>query len=159
MLVPNRHVNSDDYLYKYNGKELQDELGLNVTAMDYRQYDNALGRFNSIAALSEMSFSTSPFAFARNNPVFWMDPSGLLSQEFINSIWNNSANNSSTTWTNDGAGNFDKQDGSGFVNREDKYQEYPELLTEVSIYKGHGDSRNNDIIRGHVYWTGKYYQV
>ena len=38
-------VDRNPYKYKYNGKELQDELGLNVTAMDFRQYDNAIGRF------------------------------------------------------------------------------------------------------------------
>src|SRR5690606_10792698 len=36
------------FQYKYNGKEFQDELNLNVTAMDFRQYDNALGRFNAM---------------------------------------------------------------------------------------------------------------
>jgi RHS repeat-associated protein len=63
--------------YKYNGKELQDELGLNVTAMDYRQYDSAIGRFNSIDVFSELSHSITPYRFAYNNPVFFSDPTGL----------------------------------------------------------------------------------
>ncbi len=66
-----------DYKYKYNGKELQDELGLNMTAMDYRQYDNTLGRFNSIDVLSELAYSITPYRFAYNNPVFFSDPTGL----------------------------------------------------------------------------------
>jgi hypothetical protein len=28
--------------FKYNGQEFQDELELNMTAVDFRQYDNAL---------------------------------------------------------------------------------------------------------------------
>ena len=36
------------YNVKYNGKELQEELGLNITGMDYRQYDNSTGRFNCV---------------------------------------------------------------------------------------------------------------
>lgn len=63
--------------YKYNGKEWQDELGLNVTAMDYRQYDNALGRFNSLDPLAEIDFDKSPYAFGRNNPNYFSDPTGL----------------------------------------------------------------------------------
>jgi hypothetical protein len=31
------------YNYKFNGKEYQDELGLDMTAMDFRQYDDVLG--------------------------------------------------------------------------------------------------------------------
>src|SRR5690606_17753558 len=42
------------YQYKYNGKEFQDELGLNWTAMDYRNYDPAIGRFVNIDALTEL---------------------------------------------------------------------------------------------------------
>ncbi|MDO5655070.1 MAG: hypothetical protein Q4G27_02900 [Flavobacteriaceae bacterium] len=48
--------------------EWQDELGLNVTAMDFRQYDNAIGRFMNPDALSEMSMSWSQYRFAFDNP-------------------------------------------------------------------------------------------
>lgn len=89
-----------------------------MTAMDYRQYDNALGRFNSIDALAETSYSFTPYAFSYNNPVYWADPTGLLSQAFINSLWDNSAENSATKWVNDGEGTFSKEDGSGMVDQE-----------------------------------------
>ena len=49
-----------------------------MTAMDFRQYDNALGRFNSLDVLSEFAPGISPYRFAYNNPVFWADPSGLF---------------------------------------------------------------------------------
>jgi RHS repeat-associated protein len=66
------------YKYKYNGKEWQDELGLNVMAMDFRQYDPAIGRFNGMDRLTELVPSMSPYRFAFNNPNFWADPAGLL---------------------------------------------------------------------------------
>jgi RHS repeat-associated protein len=66
------------YKYKYNGKEWQDELGLNVTAMDFRQYDNAIGRFYNIDVMSDIMPSISPYRFGFNNPVIWKDPSGLF---------------------------------------------------------------------------------
>ena len=65
------------YQYKYNSKEFQDELGLNVTAMDFRQYDNALGRFNSIDALSDIEHNYSTYSYSRNNPNIFTDPSGM----------------------------------------------------------------------------------
>jgi RHS repeat-associated protein len=61
--------------YKYNGKEWQDELGLNMTAMDFRQYDNAIGRFNCTDPITH--YSESPYHFASNNPVYFNDPTGL----------------------------------------------------------------------------------
>ncbi len=66
------------YNYKFNVRELQDEMGLNMTAMDFRQYDNALGRFNSLDVLSELAPGISPYRFAFNNPVSWADPTGLF---------------------------------------------------------------------------------
>lgn len=60
---------SANYKYKYNGKELQDELNLNVYAYGWRDYDPAVGRWNVIDQLSEMYHTTSPYAFVQNNPV------------------------------------------------------------------------------------------
>jgi RHS repeat-associated protein len=65
------------YNYKFIGREQQDELGLNVTAMDYRQYDNALGRFMNPDRLAELAFDQTPYRYAYNNPIFFKDPSGL----------------------------------------------------------------------------------
>jgi hypothetical protein len=45
--------------------------------MDYRQYDNILGRFYSPDVFSELSYSMTPYRFAYNNPVFFSDPTGL----------------------------------------------------------------------------------
>src|SRR5690606_20226417 len=39
------YVTRTDYQYKYNGKEWQDELGLNMYDMDMRQYDPAIARW------------------------------------------------------------------------------------------------------------------
>lgn len=45
--------------------------------MDFRQYDNALGRFMSIDALAELSQNMTPYRFGFNNPIAFNDPSGL----------------------------------------------------------------------------------
>ena len=86
--------------FKYNGQEYQDELDLNITAMDFRQYDNALGRFHCIDPVDH--YSQSPYSGLDNNPVFWADPSGA---DVINSALG-------VTFTGADAGKF----YSAFVN-------------------------------------------
>lgn len=64
------------YKYKYNGKELQDELGLNVYDYGNRNYDAALGRFMNMDRFSEKYVDTSPYHYTKNNPVFYVDIKG-----------------------------------------------------------------------------------
>ncbi len=53
---------------------MQDELGLNMYAMDFRQYDPAIGRW--VVQDPVMHHNFSPYNAFDNNPVFWKDPSG-----------------------------------------------------------------------------------
>ncbi|MGV0754778.1 DUF6443 domain-containing protein [Empedobacter brevis] len=73
----NTNVANANYKYKYNGKELQDEFGLNWTAMDFRNYDASIGRFFNLDVLSELHQSQTPYNFSGNNPAYYSDPSGL----------------------------------------------------------------------------------
>jgi RHS repeat-associated protein len=47
-----RMVSNNGYQYKFQGQELQDELGLNWYSFKWRNYDPAIGRFMSIDPLS-----------------------------------------------------------------------------------------------------------
>ena len=71
-----KFVGDGSYNYKYNGKELQDELGLNTYAYGWRDYDPALGRFNKMDRFSEMYQSKSPYNYAANNPIYYIDIAG-----------------------------------------------------------------------------------
>jgi RHS repeat-associated protein len=64
------------YNYKYNGKELQDELGLNMYDYGARNYDPALGRWMNIDPYAEMYQDNSPFNFVKNDPVLYFDVDG-----------------------------------------------------------------------------------
>ncbi|MCW5921679.1 MAG: hypothetical protein KIS77_05000 [Saprospiraceae bacterium] len=66
--------------YKYNGKELNDDLGLNLSDYGARWYDAALGRWWSVDPLGDhpKQVGISPYTFTANNPIKYVDPTGMI---------------------------------------------------------------------------------
>jgi RHS repeat-associated protein len=69
--------NSTEQKYKYNGKEEQDELGLNWLDFGFRMYDPAIAKFTGIDPLASKYHWLTPYNYAENSPVANIDLWGL----------------------------------------------------------------------------------
>lgn len=68
-------MNDNDY--KYNGKELNSELGLGVYDFGFRFYDPAIARFTGVDPISDKFPHVSTYNYAENEPIANIDLWGL----------------------------------------------------------------------------------
>jgi RHS repeat-associated protein len=68
--------------YLYQGKELIDDNNLNLYDFRARGYDPVIGRTLQIDPGSESYYPMSPYSWVMNNPLKFIDPTGMFTELF-----------------------------------------------------------------------------
>ena len=135
-------------LYKFNGKEEQTE----TQWIDYRMrmYDPTIGRWNHIDPLAGNYMSYSPYSYALNNPILYIDPDGaavgdpiknlvvLIGGDWdLNEVVNDLLKNGNENWT---------------VKIADDYEGAASIVDEVT--NGGENMLDNLVINSHEFNGG-----
>jgi len=106
MLLPNRHANTPDYRYGFQGQEMDDEIkgegnNLNFT---FRMHDPRVGRFFAVDPLTSKYSHYSPFSFSGNKVISSSEIEGLEESGLWNAYyWSQQAGKAVTGDETEGA--------------------------------------------------------
>ncbi len=73
---PNSLITGRKHNYGFGGKEEQGELKLDWLDFSARNYNPSIARWMNIDPLAEEMYRNSPYSYAFNNPVLFLDPDG-----------------------------------------------------------------------------------
>ncbi|WP_299259925.1 DUF6443 domain-containing protein [uncultured Aquimarina sp.] len=135
-----------EHPYGYNGKEEQNELGLDWVDYGARNYDPTLGRWMNPDPVSEFYYDLSPFNYGGNNPLIYTDPNGL----WIVNIVTNTDKQGNTSY----ALSFTAEEGDNLESLSTQLG-----ISEKDILSAHSELGNTAINEGDSFGLGNLEEV
>jgi len=108
--------------YLYNGKQKQEEFGLDWLDFGARMYMPEIGRWEKVDALSDKYEAISPYTYALNDPVNAIDPDGnlvIFVNGFMPNQWLNRDNNKTIDYR------YRADPGVEYIVQNPNYMPYP----------------------------------
>jgi RHS repeat-associated protein len=84
--------------FGYNGKEYSEELGINTLDYGARNYDPFLGRWFNVDPAADVLESSSPYVYALNSPIVYLDEDGELPILINGRVSNDSERGDESYW-------------------------------------------------------------
>lgn len=137
--------------YTYNGKEFNDDFGLDLSDYGARWYDASIGRWHSVDPLAETMNSWSPYNYTFGNPMNFTDPTGMAPEGMYD--WDAHDRGETGIYRN---GNGDRitfdealATGNEMTDNEGEQDNLDALRTEfrkVAKQKKHGDYHTKNLM-------------